>query len=1789
MKKVIQKRAADQLRGHIFHRRWMKVVTCLAAVVVFITTYLLILPAITMERTTVCGMEEHVHSDACYTELQVLKCTLEENEEHTHIEDCYETERILTCSQEEHTHTEECYASEEEGTEETGTEVTEGTEELQSAVYTYEDDSLTVTAELPTDSTVPADAQLRVTPITEQNENYDTLTEQAQQAVFGQTEQIVLYDVSFYVNGENGEEYLPVSESAKVSFQFKDAILQEPQGVLSVLHYEQEQGTPVPLMTVEMETDENDTLTALTFETEGFSIFAMVKVYANQQYEEIEVADDTVLDGNSYLIISNTRNYTLSNTATDSTGILKVATGGTGADWSGLAVWTFSKNADGTYLIYSGGNYLTMDTYGDMDFTTDPAAATHFTVTAHKNMALISYGSQYINNYGGDGVYNYFHGYNVGQSDNGSHLRLYQAVASSTTVKDLDGKTFAIYNQTTGVAMTTSALTVDGASGLGCTSATLQTIDGVNYVIGNGIALWSFEDAGVEGEYYISTQVEGVTKYLNMTDNTTGDLTLTDTKKAITVRAVDSGDGQVLLGNGNSSGGYINSSTSSGYNFWVWHGTNNYSSQTLCQVVELPNTLIYDLNLPSLQTVSGSKYWETTPTLTNSIQEFTGDSALFSKPEGWYDTLGYAGELFKEKNPSYTDDTTNPFYGLYRMHVIMAGNLVSNNKPTEHMTEEEYMFLGWSYTGTDGIKHLLEPGAEAKLQADGSIQIMDKNGDTVTLPGGATLEGEWVQISAPVYFYINYEGTILDTEGDVAGRGNAFLNGTAIGHILFAQETVGGYGTFALEVHEAISAMFRSKDNVDLKIESDGSVPDPQIIIETATTATGEDLTNNEEYGEANAKIILAATLSWLQAKSDVDLYISTGNGLTKAQSDQLTTDNYSIRWYVVKEQYDAWHIDGVLTAVTKPLVVTKSFAGLPDEEIEKLLDEDTVNGVYAIDLWIRGNNESATYMTLQTTEKYTEDDGVTYKYGVPGQYTYDGYDSTTKTAQWTVRLLAGEHATLSEKGYGLSEYITSAYSVIDGNADTIYTGTKTGYDVSETEKNDIYDIVGGKNGVVSFSNTYTKKGKGSLSILKKDKDTGAVLQNVTFTLTNQDTDTAVTDTTDDSGRADFMNLEPGIYLLTEAKPVGYLENTNKITVTVSEPDTVTGVASVTVEETTADGLTVIKTETKDTSLLYTIENEMESNTMIVEKEFKEISLDEVKKLAENYRITLSCTDADWTERILTVDNAVYRSADGLRYRWLIQTVGSREITVTESGYRTDAYIDTYVTAEITVGETVTEKDATVTKEVVGDKTIYKASVSLNTNASALNRVILTNTYTNEFSLYLQKKDSITGQPLQGAVFALYGSYEEATNAKKTIQYKDALGEIHTLYYIGDTEASDENGLALVKGLNLSNAGKTYAYVLSEITAPDGYAKPSYPDGIVPPGQVITVTVENIDNNVYSTEMVNQTIGAPLIIQKKVPKNDLGVEESYDLEITISANTESVRLSNRVYSYQKYNSSDEKQGSIVQVYGSAELNKNNVDTCTFSVSLKKDEYIVIDDVPIGYYYSVKESRRIGYDCSIVNENGTGSYDNYLKTANGTVLEVPDEIKDTTDSGYEQNVIDRKLNTVTVNNYKTDAIKDTTTKITVIKEWLPAGKAGTEAIIRLYQVSNGNLDTATAYTADPTRTLNEANSWTDSWENLPLYNEDGSISYDYYIAEDLIPGFSQSYNFEPVQLTVDSSEIVTAVHATTATVTVTNTTGYELPDSGSTGTLPIILIGMVLAAGSILSGYRRKRKRERRLN
>ena len=130
---------SEYVAKHRRRRLWQRIVSVLSCAVVFCTTYALILPAITAEKETFCGIEEHTHTDECYaavadpvgetlppeTEGRTLICSQEEipahkHDEncmapaHSHSDDCYGEPEFI-CGMEEgslHIHTDACYGDE---------------------------------------------------------------------------------------------------------------------------------------------------------------------------------------------------------------------------------------------------------------------------------------------------------------------------------------------------------------------------------------------------------------------------------------------------------------------------------------------------------------------------------------------------------------------------------------------------------------------------------------------------------------------------------------------------------------------------------------------------------------------------------------------------------------------------------------------------------------------------------------------------------------------------------------------------------------------------------------------------------------------------------------------------------------------------------------------------------------------------------------------------------------------------------------------------------------------------------------------------------------------------------------------------------------------------------------------------------------------------------------------------------------------------------------------------------------------------------------------------------------------------------------------------------------------------------------------------------------------------------------------------------------------------------------------------------------------------------------------
>ena len=101
MRKTFLRETAKLLQAKQQKKRWKKAVFPMALAVVLITCSLLTYPAITMEISTSCGIEEHKHTNDCYQSQ--LCCGQEEREAIAE-----KNESVLICQQTVHEHTDVC-------------------------------------------------------------------------------------------------------------------------------------------------------------------------------------------------------------------------------------------------------------------------------------------------------------------------------------------------------------------------------------------------------------------------------------------------------------------------------------------------------------------------------------------------------------------------------------------------------------------------------------------------------------------------------------------------------------------------------------------------------------------------------------------------------------------------------------------------------------------------------------------------------------------------------------------------------------------------------------------------------------------------------------------------------------------------------------------------------------------------------------------------------------------------------------------------------------------------------------------------------------------------------------------------------------------------------------------------------------------------------------------------------------------------------------------------------------------------------------------------------------------------------------------------------------------------------------------------------------------------------------------------------------------------------------------------------------------------------------------------
>ena len=140
MKKKKMNSTSKYIKARQRKKIWRNTVSCLVALVLFCTSYMLVRPAATMDKE--CGMVEHVHGDGCYDENGEVICPFLE---HIHTADCVSTIEEERVAYGDESSSEEIQIDTGDSTEISSVDLLESDE--PKANSEYEDDNIEISAE----------------------------------------------------------------------------------------------------------------------------------------------------------------------------------------------------------------------------------------------------------------------------------------------------------------------------------------------------------------------------------------------------------------------------------------------------------------------------------------------------------------------------------------------------------------------------------------------------------------------------------------------------------------------------------------------------------------------------------------------------------------------------------------------------------------------------------------------------------------------------------------------------------------------------------------------------------------------------------------------------------------------------------------------------------------------------------------------------------------------------------------------------------------------------------------------------------------------------------------------------------------------------------------------------------------------------------------------------------------------------------------------------------------------------------------------------------------------------------------------------------------------------------------------------------------------------------------------------------------------------------------------------------------------------------------------------------
>ena len=217
MDKVLLQEAIKLNKKNRRKKWWYRLIELMAIMVVFCTTYALILPAITMEKDLICGLKEHKHKNSCYmaaSDSNAGRTLICDSEEHIHDDECLDTELYFDISP--GSNAGKITPSNAEKATDSNAKIVPGHGVLQ-----YQGMDFSVTVSFNADAMIPEEAELEVREIMPGTEEYGSYYEQAWKALVNDASEMEVSTASD-ANARNMEEDVSKKDESVLFARFFD-------------------------------------------------------------------------------------------------------------------------------------------------------------------------------------------------------------------------------------------------------------------------------------------------------------------------------------------------------------------------------------------------------------------------------------------------------------------------------------------------------------------------------------------------------------------------------------------------------------------------------------------------------------------------------------------------------------------------------------------------------------------------------------------------------------------------------------------------------------------------------------------------------------------------------------------------------------------------------------------------------------------------------------------------------------------------------------------------------------------------------------------------------------------------------------------------------------------------------------------------------------------------------------------------------------------------------------------------------------------------------------------------------------------------------------------------------------------------------------------------------------------------------------------------------------------------------------------------------------------------------